>query len=176
LLARTYGKKRRILGQPPREDIAHPDLRRLPILSARPYLRYLRPFPPFRLTLAILVELARRIAPSRISEPSGSGGRPTPGITSAAEHAQQTNAEKQQAGRLRDDIDGEDAGGAVPAEGSGWEKRRKEVAAAARDIDTTDVAGKPTRPNFDEHPAAPAAAAAETAAPAALSAQDARTR
>src|SRR5208337_5394776 len=86
-----------------REDIANPDLRRLPTLSARPYLRYLRPFPPFRLTSATLVELARRITPSRISEPSGSGGRPTPGI---AEHAQQTNAEKHQTGWLGDDIEG----------------------------------------------------------------------
>src|SRR5208337_22443 len=115
-----------------REDIANPDLRRLPTLSARPYLRYLRPFPPFRLTSATLVELARRITPSRISEPSSSGGRPTPGI---AEHAEQTDAEKHQARRLRDDIDGEDAGGAVLAEGSGWERRGEEAAAAARHVD-----------------------------------------
>ena len=33
------------------------------------------------------------------------------------------------------------------------------AAGAARDIDTTDVAGKSTRPNFNEHPAAAAAAA-----------------
>ena len=102
-------------------------------------------------------------------------GRLTPGIASATEHAKQTEAEKHQARRLGNDIDGEDAGGAVPAERFGRERRREEVAAAARDIDTTDVAGKPARPNIDEHPAAPAAAAAETAALAALSAQDART-
>ena len=140
-----------------REDIANPDLRRLPTLSAWPFLRF-------------LVELARRITPSRISEPSGSGGRPTPGI---AEHAEQTDAEKHQTGWLGDDVDGEDAGGTVPAEGSGWERWDEEAAAAARHVDATDVAGKLTRPNFDEHPATTTTTTTteESAPTASLSAQ-----
>ena len=44
---------------------------------------------------------------------SGSGGRPTPGIASTTKHAEQSDAEKHQARRLRDDIDGKDAGGTV---------------------------------------------------------------
>ena len=145
-----------------REDIANPDLRRLPTLSAWPFLRF-------------LVELARRITPSRISEPSGSGGRPTPGI---AEHAEQTDAEKHQTGWLGDDVDGEDAGGTVPAEGSGWERWDEEAAAAARHVDATDVAGKLTRPNFDEHPATTTTTTTteESAPTASLSAQETRTR
>ena len=45
---------------------------------------------------------------------SGSGGRTTPGIASTTKHAEQTDAEKHQARRLRDDIDGKDAGGHRP--------------------------------------------------------------
>jgi hypothetical protein len=51
-------------------------------------------------------------------------------------------------------------GGTVRVQRSGRRRiRRKNAAgvadAAARDVDATDVAGKPARPNFDEHPAAP---------------------
>lgn len=56
---------------------------------------------------------------------------------------------------------------------SGW-GGGEGAAGAARDIDTTDVAGKSTRPGLDEHLAA--APAADTAAAAPLSAQDTQTQ
>src|SRR5271157_4194933 len=99
-----------------------------------------------------------------MGEPSRSCGRPTPGIASATEHAEQTDAQEHQARRLGDGSDGDNAGGAVPVEqircGRIRPKSNEVAAAAARDVDATEVAGKPTRPNFDEHPTATAAATA----------------
>ena len=79
---------------------------------------------------------------------SAQGGWQASGAAGTNEHAEQTDAEKHQARRLGDGRDGDDAGGAVA----------NRSAAAARDIDTTDVAGKPARSIFDEHLAAPPAA------------------
>ena len=139
-----------------REDIAHLDLRRLPTLSARPYLRYLRPSPPFRLTFGH----SGGVGPPHRAEqdlgPSGSGGHPTPGIASAAEHAEQTDAEKHQARRLRDEGDVDEAGtpgGAVGAETT------TEAAGAAGHVDGGPARGVVTaRSKQDRHPAAAAPA------------------
>ena len=78
-----------------------------------------------RLTSATLMELARRIAPSRISErPAQAAGR-RPVRRAQNEHAEQTDAEKHQARRLGDDSDGEDAGGTVCVRRSGRIRRKK---------------------------------------------------
>jgi hypothetical protein len=109
---------------------------------------------------------------------SDSRSRPTPGKASTTKGSEETDAEKHQTRRLRD-TEGNDAGGTVRVQRFGRRRIRRKNAAgaaalAARDVDVTEVAGKPARPGKDEHLATTAATPAK-AAVAALCAQDVRT-